>query len=111
MEFIEAPLPGVLVVQPKVFPDARGFFLETYHARRFAEHGITLPFVQDNHSKSAGGTLRGLHAQLGHPQGKLVRAIAGEIFDVAVDIRRGSPTYKKWFGVVLSAERHNMCFV
>ena len=84
--------------------DARGFFLETYHADRYREYGIPGPFVQDNHSRSVQGTIRGLHLQVGRPQGKLIRVIEGEIFDVAVDVRRGSPTFGKWVGVTLSAE-------
>ena len=96
-------LPGVLVVEPKVHRDDRGFFLETYHRERYREHGIDADFVQDNHSRSEGPILRGLHAQRTRPQGKLVRVVAGEIFDVAVDIRRGSPSFKRWTGERLSA--------
>src|SRR5262249_14933554 len=111
MEFQETPLPGVVVIEPKVFRDNRGLFFETYQARSFGENGITAPFVQDNQSKSTKGTLRGLHAQIKRPQGKLIRVISGEVLDVAVDIRRGSPTYKKWFSVALSAENFKMCYV
>ena len=93
MRVIPTELPGVLVLEPIVHRDPRGFFLETYHAERFEQAGIPGPFVQDNHSRSAKGVLRGLHAQRRKPQGKLVRAIAGEIFDVAVDVRPGSATY------------------
>jgi len=99
------------VIEPDVYKDTRGFFLETYHQGKYAALGIPGPFVQDNHSRSARGTLRGLHAQLKHPQGKLVRTLAGEIFDVLVDIRRGSPTYKQWYGVNLSAENFRQCYV
>ena len=100
--FTELALPGVVLVEPRVFGDARGFFMEVYHRQRFAEAGIDVEFVQDNHSRSAGGVVRGLHYQLHHPQGKLVRVIAGEVFDVAVDIRRRSPTFGRWLGVALS---------
>jgi dTDP-4-dehydrorhamnose 3,5-epimerase len=101
----------VVVVEPAVHVDGRGFFLETYHAGRYREHGIDGPFVQDNHSRSSEGTLRGLHLQLRHPQGKLIRVIEGEIFDVAVDVRRGSPAFGRWVGVVLSAENFAQCYV
>ena len=92
-------LPGVVVVEPEVYRDPRGFFLETYHARKYREKGIGATFVQDNLSRSVRGTLRGLHAQQRHPQGKLIRVVEGEIFDVAIDIRRGSPTFARWVGV------------
>jgi dTDP-4-dehydrorhamnose 3,5-epimerase len=95
-------LPGVLVLEPKVFGDERGFFLETFHADRYAEHGIRAPFVQDNWSRSVKHTLRGLHFQEPHAQGKLVQVVQGAVFDVAVDIRRGSPTFGKWTGIELS---------
>ena len=101
--FRPTALPGVLVVEPVVHRDARGFFLETFHAGKYRQGGIAEDFVQDNHSRSARGTLRGLHAQLRHPQGKLVRVVAGEVWDVAVDLRRGSPTFARWVGVPLSA--------
>src|SRR5688572_16927734 len=104
-------LPEVLVIEPRVFRDDRGFFLETYHALRYAEHGIAGTFVQDNHSRSVAGTLRGLHLQVAKPQAKLVRAIAGEIFDVAVDVRRGSPTFGRWVGVVLTADNFRQCYI
>src|SRR5207244_5378443 len=94
-----------------VHADARGFFLETYHAGRYREHGIAGPFVQDNHSRSIGGTLRGLHLQRRRPQGKLIRVTEGEIFDVAVDVRRGSPTFGRWVGVRLSAKNFKQCFI
>ena len=93
MRFVATELPGVIVVEPVVHRDARGFFLEAYHATRFRENGIALPFVQDNHSYSRRGTLRGLHGQQPKPQGKLVRVIEGEIWDVAVDVRVGSPCF------------------
>ncbi len=97
-------LPGVLILEPKVFGDSRGFFFESFNARDFIEAtGMTQPFVQDNHSKSARGVLRGLHYQIEHPQGKLVRVSQGEVFDVAVDMRRSSTTFGQWAGVVLSA--------
>lgn len=107
----DTSLPGVLVIEPRVFHDERGFFLETYHSRRYAEFGIEGEFVQDNHSRSVRGSLRGLHYQLGRPQAKLCRVVQGEVFDVAVDIRRGSPTFGRWFGVVLSAENHRQIYV
>jgi dTDP-4-dehydrorhamnose 3,5-epimerase len=111
MAFRETSLPGVILVEPSVFRDARGFFLETYQRERYAEGGIRADFVQDNHSRSVAGTLRGLHAQRLRPQGKLVRAVEGEIFDVAVDIRRGSPTFGRWVGEVLSAENFRQLYV
>ncbi|TVL94761.1 MAG: dTDP-4-dehydrorhamnose 3,5-epimerase, partial [Candidatus Kuenenia stuttgartiensis] len=103
-EFVKTSLPEVLLVKPRVFRDDRGFFLETFHKNKYAEVGISGNFVQDNHSHSKKYTLRGLHYQLLHPQGKLVYVISGEIFDVAVDIRRGSSSFGKWTGVHLSAE-------
>ena len=111
LKVIETTLPGVLLIEPKVFGDERGFFMETYHAERFREIGIDAPFVQDNHSRSARGVLRGLHYQEPNPQGKLVRCPRGAIFDVAVDIRRGSPAFAKWFGVELSEENKKMLWV
>ncbi|MBI2212342.1 MAG: dTDP-4-dehydrorhamnose 3,5-epimerase [Acidobacteria bacterium] len=111
MNFVETPLPGVLIVEPKVFGDDRGFFMEVYHAARFEEAGLTAPFVQDNHSRSSCGVLRGLHYQEPNPQGKLVRAVTGTIFDVAVDIRRGSPAFGKWFGLELSEENKRQLWV
>ena len=104
-------LPEVLLVEPVVRGDARGFFLETYHAAKYREAGIALPFVQDNHSRSAPGILRGLHAQLGEPLGKLVRCVRGAIFDVAVDMRRGSPTYGRHVSLVLNAADGGQMFV
>jgi len=111
VNIIETELPGVVIIEPRVFGDARGFFVETWNARAFAQHGLDLKFVQDNHSKSVQGTLRGLHYQIKQPQGKLVRVTAGEVFDVVVDIRRSSPTYGKWVGVTLSADNKLMLWV
>lgn len=111
MEFRSTTLPGVVLVEPQIFGDARGFFMETYQARRFAEAGIPQAFVQDNHSGSRQGILRGLHYQIRHAQGKLVRVVAGEIFDVAVDLRRHSPTFGKWEGIHLSAENHRQIWI
>jgi dTDP-4-dehydrorhamnose 3,5-epimerase len=111
VERVETSLPGVCELRPKVFRDARGFFLETYHRGRFADLGITDSFVQDNHSRSLKGTLRGLHYQLRHPQSKLCRVVEGEALDVAVDIRLGSPHFGKWTSVLLSAEEHNQIYI
>ena len=111
MKATETPLPGVLLIEPKVFADARGFFLETYNAARFREFGIDAPFVQDNQSRSARGVLRGLHYQEPNPQGKLVRCTLGALFDVAVDIRRDSPHFGKWFGAELSEENKRMLWI
>lgn len=104
-------IDGVVVIEPTVFGDARGYFMETYSEKDFAELGITDKFVQDNQSKSSKGVLRGLHFQKEHSQGKLVRVISGEVFDVAVDCRPGSATYGKWEGVVLSAENKKMFYI
>jgi dTDP-4-dehydrorhamnose 3,5-epimerase len=111
MKFTPLALPEVILVEPDVHRDERGFFLETYHADKYRQGGIPETFVQDNHSRSQRGTLRGLHAQRRFPQGKLVRAIEGEIFDVAVDIRRGSPTFGRWVGEVLSADTFRQLWV
>ena len=111
MRFLETALPGVVIVEPDVHHDGRGYFLETYHAEKYAAGGIPGPFVQDNHSRSVGGTLRGLHMQRRRVQGKLVRVIEGEIFDVAVDVRRGSPTFGRWVGATLSAENFRQIWV
>lgn len=111
MKFSETELPGVVVVTPNVIRDERGFFLELYHEKKFADAGIKVKFLQDNHSQSIRGTVRGLHAQRNHPQGKLIRVLEGEIFDVAVDIRRGSPTFKKWVSVNLSAADYKMIYI
>jgi dTDP-4-dehydrorhamnose 3,5-epimerase len=111
VRFLETALPGVIVVEPDVHRDPRGFFLETYHLDKYRDGGIPGPFVQDNHSHSVRGTLRGLHAQVRRPQGKLVRAVEGEMFDVAVDIRRGSPTFGRWFGVHLTGENFRQIYI
>jgi dTDP-4-dehydrorhamnose 3,5-epimerase len=108
---VKTSLDDVWEIQPKVIRDARGFFLETYHQKRFDELGIHESFVQDNHSRSTKGTLRGLHYQLQHAQAKLCRVIEGEALDVAVDIRSGSPTFGKWAAVLLSAEKQNQIYV
>ena len=110
MEFRETELPGVLVIEPDVHQDPRGFFLEAWHGDKYGEIGIP-PLVQLNHSRSVKHTLRGLHAQIEHPQGKLVRAVEGTIFDVAVDVRRGSPTFRKWVSVELSAQSFRQIYV
>ena len=104
-------LPGVQIIEPDVYRDERGFFLEVYRAARFSTAGLPAAFVQDNHSRSARGTLRGLHWQWRRPQAKLVRVVIGEIFDVAVDVRRGSPTFGRWVGVSLSADNLRQTFV
>jgi len=111
LQKLNTSLPDVWELQPKVIRDARGFFLETYHQEKFAGLGIHDNFVQDNHSRSAKGTLRGLHYQLRHAQAKLCRVVEGEALDVAVDIRAGSPTFGKWTSVLLSAERQNLIFI
>ena len=111
MKFVPTELPEVLVIEPDVHSDERGFFLESYHARKYTEGGIDATFVQDNHSRSERGTLRGLHAQLVQPQGKLCRAIRGSVFDVAVDIRRGSPRFGRWVGVELSEENFRQIWI
>jgi len=111
MNFVESAIPDVLIVEPQVFTDARGFFYESFNKKVFQAAGIPGDFVQDNHSRSTRGVLRGLHYQIKQPQGKLVRAIAGEIFDVAVDIRRHSPTFGKWVGMNLSAENRRMAWI
>jgi dTDP-4-dehydrorhamnose 3,5-epimerase len=111
MRVVDTELPGVVVVEVDVVRDPRGFFLETYHAPKFHAMGIPGSFVQDNYSRSSRGTLRGLHLQVGRPQAKLVRVVAGEIFDVAVDLRRGSPTFGRWVGAALSAESFRQLYV
>ncbi len=111
MMFEPTPLAGVYLVTPRVFGDERGFFMESWNARTFADAGFALDFVQDNHSRSARGILRGLHYQTEHTQGKLVRVTAGAVFDVAVDMRRDSPTLGQWFGATLSADNHQMLWV
>jgi dTDP-4-dehydrorhamnose 3,5-epimerase len=111
MKFEETSLPGVVRVTPRVITDERGYFMESWHARTFAEHGIDSHFLQDNASRSVRGTLRGLHYQIQQPQGKLVRVVQGEAFDVAVDLRRSSPNYGQWVGEVLSDENKNQLWV
>ncbi len=111
MKFLPTPLPGVLLIEPQVFQDQRGFFLESYQKKYFSEAGIPFDFVQDNHSRSCQGVLRGLHYQIQQPQGKLLRVIVGEVYDVALDLRRRSPTFGQWFGTYLSAENKKMLWV
>ncbi|MDE3170292.1 MAG: dTDP-4-dehydrorhamnose 3,5-epimerase [Acidobacteriota bacterium] len=111
MEFLPTDLPDVVLIKPRVFGDARGFFMETWEANVFAASGLDIKFVQDNHSLSVKNTLRGLHYQIQHPQGKLVRVVAGEVFDVAVDLRRSSPSFGKWVGMILSAENKQQLWV
>ena len=111
MNIIETTLPGVLLLEPKVFGDARGFFLESWNRKTFVEHGLDADFVQDNHSRSTRGVLRGLHYQLNEPQGKLVHVVTGAVFDVAVDVRKSSPHFGQWVGCELSAENHRMMWI
>lgn len=111
MKVTATDLPGVLVLEPQVFEDDRGWFAETYRADRYAAVGIRDCFVQDNHSQSRRGVLRGLHGQRRRPQAKLVRVVAGEIFDVAVDVRLGSPTFGRWVGILLSSANRRQCYV
>lgn len=112
MNVIQTELPGVLLIEPRVFSDERGFFFESFNARRFEEAtGLSRDFVQDNHSRSRHGVLRGLHYQLQQPQGKLIRVVAGEVYDVAVDIRRHSPSFGRWVGVQLSAENRRQLWL
>lgn len=110
-KFTETKISGVYIIEPKVFGDNRGYFMETYNKEHFAEAGLTMNFVQDNESSSSKGVLRGLHFQTKHTQGKLVRVTKGEVFDVAVDLRKGSPTYGQWEGVVLSAENKKQFYI
>ncbi|MEW5769034.1 MAG: dTDP-4-dehydrorhamnose 3,5-epimerase [Pseudomonadota bacterium] len=111
MNVIQTDLPDVLLLEPRVFGDARGFFLESWNRKTFADLGLDLDFVQDNHSRSSRGVLRGIHYQLNAPQGKLVRVVSGAVFDVAVDLRRASPHFGKWVGFELSAENHRMLWI
>lgn len=111
MNVIETAIPGVLIIEPKVFGDERGFFMESWNERVFREAGLDIAFVQDNHSRSSRGVLRGLHYQSPNPQGKLVRVTAGAVFDVAVDMRRSSPSFGQWVGVELSAANKRMLWV
>jgi len=110
-KFIETSIKDVYIIEPTVFGDERGYFMETYHADEFKESGLDVTFVQDNQSKSKKGVLRGLHFQYTNPQGKLVRVIKGEVFDVAVDLRKDSPTYGKWEGVILSEDNKKQFYV
>lgn len=110
-KFIETDIKDLYVIEPKVFGDSRGFFMETYNYNEFKEAGLSMNFVQDNHSKSNKGVLRGMHFQTEHTQGKLVRVIKGEVYDVAVDLRKNSETYGKWYGVFLSEENKKMFYV
>ncbi len=112
MNVLSTPLQGLLVLEPRVFGDDRGFFFESYNARRFAElTGVTAPFVQDNHSRSARNVLRGLHYQIQQAQGKLVRVTAGAVFDVVVDVRKSSPTFGQWYGTELSADNKRQLWI
>jgi dTDP-4-dehydrorhamnose 3,5-epimerase len=112
MNLIKTAIPDLLIIEPRVFGDARGFFMESFNARTFRElTGLDVDFVQDNHSRSGRGVLRGLHYQSPQPQGKLVRVTAGRVFDVAVDIRKSSPTFGKWVGVELTGENHRQFWV
>ena len=111
MNILHTSLSNVVIIEPDVYQDGRGFFLETYHRRKYIEAGIPLTFVQDNYSRSAQGILRGLHTQVQHPQGKLIRVSQGEVFDVAVDIRRGSPTFAQWVGVTLTGENFKQIYI
>lgn len=111
MKIVETKLPGVLLVEPVVFGDDRGFFMETWNKRELEAAGFAFQFVQDNHSRSAKGVLRGLHYQINQAQGKLVRVVSGAVYDVAVDLRRSSPTFGQWVGAVLSADNKKMLWV
>ncbi len=111
MKVTQTKLPGVLIIEPDVFGDARGFFIETFSGKRYEEAGLSQPFVQDNVSFSTKGALRGLHFQNPHAQGKLVQVLSGEVLDVAVDIRVGSPNFGQWFGETLSAENHKQMYI
>jgi len=112
MKVIQTAIPDLLILEPKVFGDARGFFMESFNARSFQEAtGLNVDFVQDNHSRSAKGVLRGLHYQIQQAQGKLVRVVRGSVFDVAVDLRKGSPTFGKWEGVELSEENNRQFWI
>ena len=112
MIFSSCPiLPEVIIIEPDIFTDERGYFMETYHQEKFTGGGIEIRFVQDNQSMSAGGTIRGLHYQIKRPQGKMVRVLLGEVFDVSVDIRRSSPNFGKWFGIILSANNKKAVYI
>jgi dTDP-4-dehydrorhamnose 3,5-epimerase len=111
MQFEPTEIPDVVLIRPKVFGDPRGYFFESWEERKFAAAGLDVKFVQDNHSRSARNILRGLHYQIQQPQGKLVRVVTGSVFDVAVDIRRSSPTFGRWIGATLTEENHHMLWV
>ena len=111
MRFIPTKIPAVVVIEPDIFEDSRGFFMETWQVNKFTEGGITANFVQDNHSRSNQGTLRGLHYQVKQPQGKLIRVLAGKIFDIAVDLRRNSPSFGQWVGEIISDENKKMLWI
>ena len=111
MNITPTRIPDLPLIEPNVFGDERGFFMETYHAKKYSEQGINAVFVQDNHSRSTKGVLRGLHYQLEKPQGKLVGVVTGAVFDVAVDIRKGSPTFGEWLGFELSDENHLQVYI
>lgn len=111
MHIIETAIPDLLIIEPKVFGDERGFFIESWNSQTFADAGLDLTFVQDNHSRSQQGILRGLHYQIRYPQGKLVRVTLGSVYDVTVDLRKSSPTFGKWFGLELSDVNHRMLWV
>jgi dTDP-4-dehydrorhamnose 3,5-epimerase len=111
MEITQSGIPDVLIIEPKVFEDERGWFCESFNKAKFKKYGISADFVQDNHSRSGRNVLRGLHYQINQPQGKLVRVVNGEVFDVAVDIRRSSPTFGRWVGLSLSAENRKMLWI
>jgi dTDP-4-dehydrorhamnose 3,5-epimerase len=111
MRLIATEIADIVIVEPDVYRDDRGFFLETYHADRYRAAGIEGPFVQDNRSRSIRGAIRGLHLQRSRPQGKLIQVVEGEVFDVAVDVRRGSPTFGRWVGVILSAGNFRQCYI
>ncbi|NLU26101.1 dTDP-4-dehydrorhamnose 3,5-epimerase [Acetivibrio thermocellus] len=108
---VKTPIEGLVVVEPKIFTDTRGFFFESYNKKAFCEFGLTMEFVQDNHIKSRIGVLRGIHFQRKFPQGRLVRVIKGKVYDVAVDLRKNSPTFGKWYGIELSAENKKMFYI
>ena len=111
MKFIPTKIPGLVLIEPDVFQDPRGYFLESFQKEKYRQAGVTLEFVQDNRSKSAQNTLRGLHLQCEHPQGKLVQVTVGEVYDVAVDVRRNSPTFRNWVGVQLSESNFRQLYV
>jgi dTDP-4-dehydrorhamnose 3,5-epimerase len=111
MKFLETPIAGVLLVEPRVFGDERGFFMETWAAAKFQAAGVEATFVQDNHSRSTRWTLRGMHLQVEHTQGKLVRVTSGSVYDAVVDLRRGSPSYGRWWATELSDDNHRMLWV